>query len=208
MNGREYLKSYGWKEGEALRKGGLRKPILVKHKKDTKGLGHDAGDSEAWWERLFDGQLKSLEVNASASKGKDGAISFNQNKVVASGVSKQQSPLYRMFVKGEGLAGTVGRTDFSRVRESIVVLSDDLVSQKFNKGKKQKEGKKDNKEKKEKKGKSKKSEIKKKEKKEKKKKKKKKERKVKEKGKKDEPNSGKRKRDSDEDKSKKKKTKV
>lgn len=49
MDSKGYLKSYGWQEGEALQKGGLKKPILVKHKKDKKGLGCAPGqdDSEA-----------------------------------------------------------------------------------------------------------------------------------------------------------------
>ncbi|QLQ81819.1 hypothetical protein HG537_0G00730 [Torulaspora globosa] len=107
MDSKEYLISYGWKEGEALRKGGLKRPILVKHKKDKKGLGCAPGhdDSEAWWERLFDGQLKNLDVS-----GKSGEIEFKQNESVATGVSKSSSPLYRWFVKGEGLEGTIGHT--------------------------------------------------------------------------------------------------
>ena len=37
MDSKGYLQSYGWIEGEALRDGGLKRPILVKHKKDKKG---------------------------------------------------------------------------------------------------------------------------------------------------------------------------
>ena len=108
MNASEYLKSYGWKHGEALRQGGLKKPILVKHKKDTKGLGHDANDADLWWEKLFDGHLKNLEVN----NGSKGEVSFQLNtQKVVSDVKKATSPLYRMFVRGEGLLGTVGKTE-------------------------------------------------------------------------------------------------
>ena len=100
MNASIYLQSFGWKEGEALKKGGLKKPILVKHKKDTKGLGHDTNDSDMWWEKLFDGQLKNLEVN---NNNKNGGVSFetNEEKVVDA-FQKSISPLYKMFVKGEG----------------------------------------------------------------------------------------------------------
>ncbi|QLL34701.1 hypothetical protein HG536_0H00760 [Torulaspora globosa] len=119
MDSKEYLISYGWKEGEALRKGGLKKPILVKHKKDKKGLGCAPGqdDSEAWWERLFDGQLKNLDVSCSSTSGK---IEFKQNESVATGVSKSVSPLYRWFVRGEGLKGTIGHTP---LKSSVVVAS-------------------------------------------------------------------------------------
>lgn len=106
MNARVYLKSYGWVEGEALQNGGLKKPILVKHKKDSKGLGHDSNDSDNWWEKLFDGQLKNLEVN----QGPNSEISIKTNQVLAErDLRKRASPLYRMFVKGKGLEGTVGK---------------------------------------------------------------------------------------------------
>lgn len=103
MNASEYLQAYGWKQGEALQKGGLRKPILVKHKKDTRGLGHGSDMQEAWWERMFDGQLKGLDVNTEGSDG----IQFCQNEVKPSGISRHLSPLYRMFVWGGVLEGTI-----------------------------------------------------------------------------------------------------
>ncbi len=117
MNSVEYLKKFGWKEGEALKEGGLKRPILVKHKYDYKGVGQDANDGVAWWERLFDGQLKALDVNgggidqvAAGKKNTGIPTMFNPNasKVKASGIDKSESPLYRMFVFGEILQGTIG----------------------------------------------------------------------------------------------------
>ncbi|CAI4050320.1 hypothetical protein SUVZ_13G3990 [Saccharomyces uvarum] len=118
MDSKEYLISYGWKEGEAFKEGGLKRPILVKHKRDKKGLGNAPGgnDGEAWWERLFDGHLKNLDVSTS-----NGGIKFTQNEVVASAVSKSSSPLYRWFVKGEGLKGTIG--NHSVKKEASIVIS-------------------------------------------------------------------------------------
>jgi len=109
MDAKVYLQSFGWTEGQPLKKGGLKKPILVKHKKDTKGLGHDSNGADMWWEKLFDGQLKGLEV----SNGDSGnGVSFkHKNETVLKNLNKNMSPLYRMFVKGEGLEGTVGKTD-------------------------------------------------------------------------------------------------
>ena len=155
MDAKVYLQSFGWKEGEALQKGGLKKPILVKHKKDTKGLGHDANDSDMWWEKLFDGQLKNLEVNNDKSNGK---VTFetNDEKVVDS-FHKSISPLYKMFVKGEGLAGTVGKTDHTKEKHREISSKDALKDmEKLTGGesaldKKDKRDKKDKKEKKEKK---------------------------------------------------------
>ncbi|KAM9927953.1 hypothetical protein OXX59_002173 [Metschnikowia pulcherrima] len=116
MNASSYLQSFGWQEGQALQKGGLRKPILVKHKKDNKGLGSEVNDADMWWERLFDGQLKSLEVT-SGSNG----VSVKQNeKEVADHMRKANSPLYRMFVRGEGLAGTVGKTENALVKSITI----------------------------------------------------------------------------------------
>lgn len=135
MDSKEYLISYGWKEGEALKKGGLKKPILVKHKKDKKGLGCAPGqdDSEAWWERLFDGHLKNLNVSNDSTNG---GIKFKQNEVVASAVSKTTSPLYRWFVRGEGLKGTRG--------ESLVVEEQKIVSVDTSKSSRKRKRKEDN----------------------------------------------------------------
>ncbi|KAI5950941.1 hypothetical protein KGF54_004015 [Candida jiufengensis] len=116
MNAKVYLQSYGWNEGEALQKGGLKKPILVKHKKDTKGLGHDTNNADMWWEKLFDGQLKNLQVE---NDTKNGEVSFkSDNESALKNLKKDLSPLYRMFVKGEGLQGTVGKTE--HVKEAHV----------------------------------------------------------------------------------------
>lgn len=145
MDAKIYLQSYGWKEGEALKQGGLKKPILVKHKKDTKGLGHDSNDAEAWWERLFDGQLKNLEVK----NGSSGAVSFEQNsESVVKDVRKANSPLYRMFVKGTGLAGTVGKTKHTQIKSTKIdaskvydAVTETLKGDETNKSKKNKKDK-------------------------------------------------------------------
>lgn len=108
MDAKVYLQSFGWKEGEALQTGGIRKPILVKHKKDTKGLGGDSNDGDMWWERVFDTQLTNLEVTKST-----GGVTFKQNTddIIRDLTRPNKSALYKMFVKGEGLKGTVGKVD-------------------------------------------------------------------------------------------------
>lgn len=93
--------SFGWTQGEALKNGGLKRPILVKHKKDTKGLGHDMEAHDNWWERMFDGQLKGLDVTG--AKSKDG-VSFKQDEEK---IARHVSPLYQMFVYGGILRGSV-----------------------------------------------------------------------------------------------------
>ena len=103
MDSQKYLESYGWVKGEPLQKGGLRKPILVTHKFDVKGVGHQAKDTIAWWETVFDGQLRSLDVN------KTGGFASDEKKKedLENEERKKNSPLYQMFVKGEVLRGTV-----------------------------------------------------------------------------------------------------
>ncbi|ODV85126.1 hypothetical protein CANARDRAFT_28426 [[Candida] arabinofermentans NRRL YB-2248] len=127
MDTRGYLKRHGWKEGEALKKGGLKKPILVKHKRDLKGLGHDADQAEAWWERVFDGQLKALNVSVSDGSSTtgaqtQGALLFKQDRSTATGLSAHASPLYRMFVRGEGLAGTIDNENSPKTAEKNAVV--------------------------------------------------------------------------------------
>lgn len=156
MDSKEYLKSYGWREGEALKIGGLKKPILVRHKKDKKGLGGAAGheDGEAWWERLFDGHLKGLDVNTSSDGN---GITFKQKEVIASGVAKNESPLYKWFVRGDSLKGTIDLEKAEKTRAPVVVVkrkredNNEETSKKIKKKKQEKQEEKAKKEKKEKK---------------------------------------------------------
>lgn len=138
MDSKGYLKSYGWEEGEALRHGGLKKPILVKHKKDKKGLGCAPGndDSEAWWERLFDGQLRGLDVQTGSN-----GISFKQSEVIASSVSKSESPLYKWFVRGEVLKGTIEIKLPNEDKSSVVKVTE--LAEEDTKKKEKKEKKKE-----------------------------------------------------------------
>ena len=146
IDSKEYLKSYGWQEGEALRNGGLKKPILVKHKRDRKGLGTTPGndDSKVWWEQMFDTQLKSLDVFAGNKAGEE--IVFKQNEDVARSLSKQNSPLYQWFVKGEGLKGTIDSKYLPEVNTKVVssniIISDRKGDKKKLKEKKEKKEKK------------------------------------------------------------------
>ncbi|KGY14858.1 hypothetical protein PABG_12249 [Paracoccidioides brasiliensis Pb03] len=111
MDARAYLFSQGWQgPGNPLnptrRPGphgglGLTKPILVARKKNTHGLGkkttHDY--TNQWWLRGFEAALKGVGDDGSATPSSDGS-GFG-----ASGTSE----LYRFFVKGEGLEGTINR---------------------------------------------------------------------------------------------------
>ncbi|KAK9360379.1 hypothetical protein V1504DRAFT_498287 [Lipomyces starkeyi] len=102
MNSTAYLTSYGWTPGSGFKNDSIARPILVHHKKDTKGLGNKAHDHETWWERVFDGRLQNLDVYNSS---KDRSEEEDQDANVR---GARDSPLYKMFVKGEGLHGSIG----------------------------------------------------------------------------------------------------
>ncbi|KAK9319441.1 hypothetical protein V1517DRAFT_332592 [Lipomyces orientalis] len=117
MNSSAYLTSYGWTPGTGFKKGSIAKPILVHHKKDTKGLGNKAHDHETWWERVFDGRLQDLDVYSSS---KSGSEEEEGRAVTVRGA--RDSPLYKMFVKGEGLRGSIGsRASEMKVETQVVV---------------------------------------------------------------------------------------
>ncbi|KAH3668352.1 hypothetical protein OGAPHI_002106 [Ogataea philodendri] len=144
MDPRQYLKSYGWIEGEAFRKGALKKPILVKHKKNAYGIGHGSSQAEAWWEKMFDGQLKSLDVSSD-----NGSVTFAQDEESIRQFNKSQSQLYRMFVKGGVLEGSIkGEQQKQQKEEQDGQLMIFDLGEKKKKGKKGKSKKKEKKEKK------------------------------------------------------------
>jgi nucleolar protein TMA23 len=102
MDTTAYLKRQGWKgDGHSLDHGGrgIRKPLLVSKKIDVLGVGLNkhAAVSDQWWMRAFDEGLKSL------GSGNDTALANVQKHGIHLG------SLYSRFVKGEGVAGTIGQ---------------------------------------------------------------------------------------------------
>lgn len=131
MDTTKYLESYGWVQGQPLQKGGLAKPILVSHKFDLKGIGHESKDTTTWWETVFDGQLKTLNVDSQGI-----SIDVEKQKTLEREEMKKKSPLYQMFVKGETLMGTVDKAGnrlvehvrgTKRERDLVEVESEQLV---------------------------------------------------------------------------------
>lgn len=98
MDPEAFLVKQGWKKGQGLREGSIAKPLLIKHRKYNKGLGYTPHATEGWWERIFDGHLKSLD----AINGKSG-VSFSVDE---ENLRKSTSPLYSMFRPGGILEGT------------------------------------------------------------------------------------------------------
>ncbi|KAI1924205.1 hypothetical protein LOZ65_003100 [Ophidiomyces ophidiicola] len=110
MDAKAYLISQGWSgPGNPLnplrRPGGyaglgLTKPILVARKKNTHGIGnkttHD--HTNQWWLRGFEEALKSVGNNGNSTL-LENAPDEKQNGI--------RSGLYRFFVRGEKLEGTI-----------------------------------------------------------------------------------------------------
>ena len=66
MDARAYLTGLGWRgEGNSLDKEdrGIKKPLLISHKRDLLGLGKKKAAqnvSDQWWLRAFDESLKTI----------------------------------------------------------------------------------------------------------------------------------------------------
>ncbi|BFZ64050.1 hypothetical protein YB2330_005188 [Saitoella coloradoensis] len=117
-----YLKKQGWKGvGNALKEGGLARPILTSKKFDTLGLGKKtkaSAQADTWWDSVFNSQLKNLSVSSSStgtvvldqklSVAKNGAglVSAQATMVNAVKGGGWENPLYKAFVRGSGLQGT------------------------------------------------------------------------------------------------------
>ncbi|KAH0565803.1 hypothetical protein GP486_000795 [Trichoglossum hirsutum] len=109
-----YLKSQGWLgAGHTLTAGkGISKPLLVSRKLDVLGLGkkrHDYADQ--WWARAFDNSLEGLEVqqgNLGADGTREVTVTQKRKGGLLEGLAGGKGALYSMFVKGEGLDGTIG----------------------------------------------------------------------------------------------------
>lgn len=95
MDVEQFLVKQGWKKGQGLRPGAIKNALLVKHRKDNKGLGFNPQASEGWWERMFNGHLQSLGVS------KQGEFKFDEEKR-----RRETSPLYASFYSGGLLQGT------------------------------------------------------------------------------------------------------
>jgi nucleolar protein TMA23 len=115
MDAAKYLKSQGWLgAGHTLSTGkGLSKPLLVSRKSDVLGLGKKKRNhADQWWARAFDDSLDGLEVRQ-GDIGADGTkgVTVKQTKKggILEGLLAGKGSLYSMFVKGEGLVGTIGK---------------------------------------------------------------------------------------------------
>ncbi|KAL1953336.1 hypothetical protein VTO42DRAFT_2990 [Malbranchea cinnamomea] len=113
MDAKAYLMGQGWSgPGNPLnpsrRPGGphgglgLSKPILVSKKRNTFGLGKKAthDHTNQWWLRGFEEALKGIGTEESATPTESEGTASNDS-------TKPRSELYKYFVKGEGLPGTI-----------------------------------------------------------------------------------------------------
>lgn len=136
MDAQAYLLKQGWsgpgnplnphrRPGGAHGGLGLTKPILVARKQNTHGIGkkttHD--HTNQWWLRGFEAALKGVGEDGTATPS-----SQDSNQRTAT-----TSDLYRFFVRGEGLAGTIdekNKPSGLHVSESADIKNGDLKSRK------------------------------------------------------------------------------
>ncbi|GMM53098.1 Tma23 protein [Starmerella bacillaris] len=89
MDAEKFLIRQGWKKGEGLRPNSIKRALLVAHKRDSKGLGFNPQASDGWWERMFDGHLKSLNFDSTNKT----QFKFDEEKR-----RRETSPLYSSFL--------------------------------------------------------------------------------------------------------------
>ncbi|KAJ5936571.1 hypothetical protein N7466_003021 [Penicillium verhagenii] len=117
MDAEAYLKRHGWSgPGNPLNKNarpgphgglGLTRPILVARKQNNHGVGKKVTKDSAtnqWWLRGFEDALKS--------------VGEEKTETSASTSNALTSELYRFFVRGEGLAGTLHDDKSSKSKSS------------------------------------------------------------------------------------------
>lgn len=153
MDAKAYLISQGWSgPGNPLNPSrrvggphaglGLTKPILVARKKNTHGIGnkttHD--HTNQWWLRGFEEALKGV--------GEDGSSTPTTATSEDNGTGLR-SELYKFFVRGQGLKGTIGtRIDkevlasfeihgTKRKRDAVVEIKNDVPEKQRKKSKRE-----------------------------------------------------------------------
>jgi nucleolar protein TMA23 len=63
LDGHEYLTKRGWKgKGNALRFGGIAKPLVVTQKNSLSGLGKDRDEAFPFWEHVYTSSLKVINI--------------------------------------------------------------------------------------------------------------------------------------------------
>ncbi|EGD91176.1 hypothetical protein H112_00974 [Trichophyton rubrum D6] len=119
MDPQAYLMNQGWSgPGNPLNPSrrlgahgglGLTKPILVARKKNTHGIGkkttHD--HTNQWWLHGFEAALRSIGTDGNATPGSGGSTP-----------ETPKSELYKFFVRGPGLAGTINPNEYSKSLQS------------------------------------------------------------------------------------------
>ena len=118
MDTAAYLTKHGWLgAGHSLHPNGhgIKKPLHVTKKLDVLGVGKKKHDIHAdqWWARMFDSTLKDVQIGENQSLANPDTSSTTSNSEYIDVRPHRQpnfiqtSSLYRNFVKGESLIGTM-----------------------------------------------------------------------------------------------------
>ncbi|KAL9640326.1 MAG: hypothetical protein Q9164_000329 [Protoblastenia rupestris] len=132
MDTSAYLRSHGWLgPGHSLnphsQRGDITKPIHIPPKLNVLGVGkkrHDA-HAEQWWARAFDNVLEGINTSINGSKGRLEKMEMGNGEQAfkaagtSFGTGMGKGGLYRNFVRGEGLVGTLGAQKNAKGDEPI-----------------------------------------------------------------------------------------
>ena len=115
MDARKHLRGLGWKgDGHSLGKNanGIKKPLLITHKTGLHGLGAKSQkekQADQWWLNAFDSALKDIGT------GKESSLTQVREHGGKGG-------LYRFFVRGKGLEGTIDEESGVRSTRPMLFL--------------------------------------------------------------------------------------
>ncbi|WBW73323.1 ribosome biogenesis protein Tma23 [Schizosaccharomyces osmophilus] len=135
FSSKQYLNSFGWQEGNALKEGGLLKPVLTSRKYDTRGLGTKHDYADQWWDNVFSSQLNSIQVNT----GKGNVELETQGastKLAMAKYHSKYSALSTVFRYAGCLSGTIEeQKEKEKMKNDTNALSKERIKDKHSKKK-------------------------------------------------------------------------
>jgi nucleolar protein TMA23 len=124
MDAHALLTSQGWRGyGHSLHptsdNTGLTRPLMVSSKPNNHGVGKKHHTSDMWWLNAFDASLKGLDTSTEGKVVQ--TVTSGGLDMVKKGGARfvGNGGLYSVFVKGEGLEGTILRNTVSTPGEIV-----------------------------------------------------------------------------------------
>jgi len=116
--GDKVMSKFGWEQGKGLgaKEDGISEYIRVQKKKDTFGLGARNGPqwNEPYWENMLNDAFGT--IGEKAAEGGTNAASIDETAVDQDQDPLPDTPLYRLFVRGDVIDTTVMQKTLKRQR--------------------------------------------------------------------------------------------